>query len=435
MIKKKLFIAFSALALSICFIVNLMLFTTNVNAKIFKDPIRYHGDKGGAGTLVCFDAQHQNEISNFASVNDATKSFYTNPKINENIYKKPSANENYNNMDYVVYMVDRLEKLAMEYTGYDRKKANNCVFGYIRGINKSYCDKEENGGAAGYIESIVAEWTLTAGKIDKEFVNFVASNEKVDEITFPEFFASFVQDSNNYNSYLYGAVNSSFLNKHYKVPDPLGTGQSIDLLHMFAAIDGIYLNTEHNKFACDFALGSVTIQRDIVSWLGDLHQLINSLKDKDIEEKTYSLAEGYIDFNTYLGGGSGFPSDDLLADIDAFNITKFFIDCEKNYIVNAFYGYYNSINKNKAVKGNRFYEFIYTATVDLECATMPNIVESFRRSACTESNVGYENGRYWEADIRSGVRVHLMGGAGYQTRKICTKLFCDYIITLSGRTD
>lgn len=141
-----------------------------------------------------------------------------------------------------------------------------------------------------------------------------------------------------------------------------------------------------------------------------------------------------IDFNIRTGG-SGFSSDDFLADLDAFNITKFFVDCEKNSIANAFYGYYNSINKNKATKGNRFYEFIYTATLDLECATMPNIVESFRRSACSESNVGYENGRYWEADIRSGLRVHLMGGASYQTRKICAKLFCDYIIALSGRTE
>ncbi len=114
----------------------------------------------------------------------------------------------------------KLDKLAMEYTGNDRRKANNCVFGYIRGISTSYCDEGENGGHVGYIDSIVNKWTSTAGKIDKGFVNFVASNEKVDEITFPEFFASFVQDSDDYNSYLYGAVDSSFLNKRYKVPAP-----------------------------------------------------------------------------------------------------------------------------------------------------------------------------------------------------------------------
>lgn len=417
----------------------LMTATLAVNtvayAAIDKDVIFKPGTGlGGGGIVVYVNDSHIDEAENFATIDRPTKSLKCHGYVQDVRVSKPDRNSDYNNIDDVIFMIGKLEKLAMEYTNSDRQKAINCVSGYIRGINKDYAGKDERQKDPNDKYDGI-EWKVVCGPIDKGFISFVATKEKADEITFPEFFASFLQNASNYNSFLHGAVDDVYLNKAYKVPDPLGTGQSIDLIHMFAAMDGIYLETEHNKFACDFAFGGVTIQRDIVSWLGDLHQLINSLKDKNIEEKTYSLAEGFIDFNTYLGEGGGFSSDDLLADIDAFNIIKFFVDWERNPIANAFYGYYNNINKDKATKGNRFYEFIYTATLDLECATMPNIVESFRRSACSESNVGYENGGYWEADIRSGLRVHLMGGASYQTRKICAKLFCDYIIALSGRTE
>ena len=267
----------------------------------------------------------------------------------------------------------------------------------------------------------------------------VASNEKVGEITFPEFFASFVQDSDDYNSYLYGTVDSSFLNKRYKVPDLLGTGQSIDLLHIFAAMDGIYENTEHNVLACEVALESQTYQKDLLSWLGDLHQLTNSLVGKAFSD--YSSSKGYIDFNEYTGG-SGFSSDDLLADIDAFNIIKFFIDCEKNSIANAFLGYYNSINKNKATKGNRFYEFIYTVTLEIERGDKSSLLSDFRLQVCSGLNIDYDNGNYTHYNYYPYTDALYKGMdilnsdekvPNAQVRGKCAKLFCDYIIAMSGR--
>lgn len=448
---RKLTCSILTLCVSVFFVITLLISTVNVSAKInpeFTQDNLHGGNSGGGGTVVVsFDAQHKEEIKNFASVNETINAFGVNFFVNRRIFSAPSKDSNYNDIDNVIYMVDKLDKLAMEYTGNDRRKANNCVFGYIRGISKSYCDKEENGGYVSYFDSIVGKWTSTAGKIDKEFVNFVAANEKVGEITFPEFFASFVQGSSYYNSYLYGHVDSAFLNKNYLVPDPLGTGQSIDLLHMFASMDGIYVNTEFSRQVCDIAFNSDTFHRDLLSWLGDLQQFTNTIQKLtegdepyDLSKLDYNPNDGYIDFNTQTGG-SKFSSEDLLADIDAFNIVKFFIDCEKNSISDAFNAYYNSIKKPKATKGNRFYEFIYTVSIEPEMGEESNLLDTFRKEVCSGLNIKYDNGNYkghnyhWFFDpfykcldlLNEGVKP------SEQTRGKCAKLFCEYIITLSGR--
>ena len=445
---KKLYFSILTIIIFLLFVIAQLTITVNASAKIdfnFTQENLHGGSGGGGGTIVVyFDAQHEDEIKNFASINESINALGAKYYINNLVMNSPSKDSDYNNIDNVIYMIDKLDKLAMKYTGNDRRKANNCVFGYIRGISKSYCDEGENGGHVGYIDSIVNKWTSTAGKIDKGFVNFVTSNEKVGEITFPEFFASFVQGSDDYNSYLYGAVDISFLNKRYKVPDPLGTGQSIDLLHMFAAMDGIYENTEHNAGVCKIAFESHTYQKDLLSWLGDLHQLTNAVNNDVYKEGKnfidYNPAQGYIDFDVHTGG-SGFSSEDLLADTDAFNIVKFFIDCEKNSIANAFLGYYNSINKNKATKGNRFYEFMYTVTLELERGNKSSILSDFRLQVCSGLNIDYDNGNYTHYNyypytdaLYKGMDIlNKNGTVPAYVRGKCAKLFCDYIIAMSGR--
>ncbi len=439
MIKKKLHVTFLALILSLCFIVSLILSSSGVYAAAIKDMDKVIIDPLGGEVLVYFDSQHKNEIKNFISVNEDMNCFGASTKIDSFIFRKPDASENYNSMDYVVYMINELDKLAMSYTNRDRRKANNCVLGYIRGINKDYAGKDEKQKDPNDKYDGI-EWKVVCGPIDKGFISFVATKEKADEITFPEFFASFLQNASNYNSFLHGAIDEVYLNKAYKVPDPLGTGQSIDLIHMFAAMDGIYEYTDENEFICYEAFGTKYFQKDLVSWLGDLQQLTNSVSRINWFFKDYELSDGYIDFNIRTGG-SGFSSDDFLADLDAFNITKFFVDCEKNSIANAFYGYYNSINKNKATKGNRFYEFIYTVTLELEQNNQSSILDNFRTEICSSLNIKYNNGVYSDYKyyipsdlIRQNMKV-LCEGDIYplaKTRAACAKLFCDYVIALSG---
>ena len=318
-----------------------MIATLAVNnfayAAIDKDVIFKPGTGLGGGIVVYVDDSHIDEAENFATIDRPTKSLKCHGYVQDVRVSKPDRNSDYNNIDDVIYMIGKLDKLAMEYTNSDRQKAINCVFGYIRGINKDYAGKDEKQKDPNDKYDGI-EWKVVCGPIDKGFISFVATKEKADEITFPEFFASFLQNASNYNSFLHGAVDDVYLNKAYKVPDPLGTGQSIDLTHMFAVMDGVYQNTGYNSFACKMSFGNTTLQRDLASWSGDLQQLIASFRQAQVEEKTYTLADGYIEFNTYLGDGSGFSSDDLLADIDGFNMAKFFIDCEKNSISNSMYG-------------------------------------------------------------------------------------------------
>ena len=444
MINKTIKMYFCFLCISILLIV--ITFPYTVSAYVFKrdpDKMIIPGDSGEI--LVYFGSNHKDEVKNFATISESLDCFGSNTRINDFIFKKPSTNNEYNDIDNVIYMIDKLDKLALSYANNDRRKANNCVFGYIRGINKNYTAKDERSDKSMYdnfnfSDLVGGTWGATAGKIDKGFVNYVAENEKEGEITFPEFFASFIQNRNDYNSYFYGKVDDAFLNKAYLVPDPLGTGQKIDLLHMFAAIDGIYENTERQEFVCYEAFGTRTYQRDLLSWLGDLHQFTYSVYGNGRTVNEYNISYGYIDFNDYIGANN-FSSDDLLADIDAFNIVKFFIDCEKNSIRNSLLGYYTHINKNKATAGNRFYEFIYTATLELEQKKQASILDDFRMEVCSSMNINYNNGsyinyRYYIPSDLIRQNMKLLCVDYYpdaKTRGACAKLFCDYIIALSGR--
>ncbi|MCM1441406.1 MAG: hypothetical protein NC131_19700 [Roseburia sp.] len=395
------------------------------------------GGFGGGGIPIYFNERDRQEIKNFATVSDDKDYISSSAILKRRIESKPNRDTDYNNMDYVIYMVDRLESLAEDYTGRDKQRTKNCVLGYIRGINANYAGTEEKNKTSEYeISNVVGgAWAAFCGNIDKGFINYVKAHENGQGITFPEFFASFLRNGGDYNDYLYGTVDNYFLNKHHRLPDPLGTGQFIDLIHMFASMDGIYKKTENNIAVCTVVLGTASIHRDIVSWSGDLQQLIKSLFKKSILNESYNSADGFIDFNEYTGG-KNFSSDDLLADLDAFNITKLFIDSDKNSIKHSLLGYYNEIKNDKSTLGNRFCEAIYTITIDLEGDKQNSVIENFRKEVCNAVNVGYQSGNYWEESIHSGYTVKIMGdNSEYETRKICAKLFCDYIEALSGRSD
>ena len=137
--------------------------------------------------------------------------------------------------DYLIYKNSVSDSPVENYSPSNRS-INELVLGYIRGINVNYTES----GALHYVK----RWSMVAGTIDTAFIQYVSQYGNTGtDITFPAFFASFLQNASNYNTSLYGNISSTCLNKNYILIDPLSSGQGIDLIHMIASIDGIYSTT------------------------------------------------------------------------------------------------------------------------------------------------------------------------------------------------
>lgn len=392
---------------------------------------------GGSYSSLYIASTHKEEVKNFADVKDFSNDysyFFIGDYISHYVSAKPSATDNYNDMDTVIYMIGELESLAMDYANNNTQTAINLVLGYIRGINRSYSSDIYLG---------VGEWSLVCGGIDEGFISYVATHSG-DGITFPQFFASFLQN-NNYNSDMYGTIDSSFTSKKYLIPDPLGSGQSIDLIHMIASMDGIYAGTGYSSTLCDIGFSDTTFQRDLTSWLGDLQTFTNEIKsipsDNFYSLQNYPYDNSHIDFNEFVGNGvNSFSASDLLADLDAYNITKFFLDNNQNMLYKSIRGYYNTVNQDSSTAGNRYYEFIYTSTLEIDDNfTLNNsLLSNFQTKVFGYMNLNYNNGSIIDEEnySQSSINFYLMCKQGYpsfEIRRYSAKLFYDYVLCMSNR--
>lgn len=372
--------------------------------------------------------------------------------VNQKV-SRPTPSTDYNGIDYVIYMIGELGDLAREYIvksgrEYTMVECNDLILGYIRGINTEYYSHYING----------ASWSMVAGSIPPDFITYVRDNDEPSggTLSLAQFFASFLQDAGLYNT-LYGTIDSSYLNKHYLLPDPLGSGQSIDLIHMFAAMDGIYKRTGQ--------LGTLGVNDNLtgeidgaeliglpldglVSWLGDLQTFTGELRDVQPEAMSsfnnYDSSFGHIDFNEMVNDyASKFSSSDLLADVDAMNMVKFYLDNNFNSVAKVLATYYNETPHDSAAVGNRYHQFIYTSTVRNGNGSSDPIA-SFQSNVFSYMNLKYENGNitdhtYYSADefISSKV-IQLMTEDGLippvHVRSYCAKLFYDYITIMSHRS-
>ena len=137
-----------------------------------------------------------------------------------------------NDIDSVIFMVSELEKKAIEY---NEKNYKNLVLGYIRSINIDY-DK-------GYFEY----WVLLAGDTPTDFISYV-NMDNSHGLKINEFFSSFLSSA-KYNTNKYGMVDEQYQkgdSTWLKLIDPYDNTKGIDLIHMFASIDGIYAKTGNN---------------------------------------------------------------------------------------------------------------------------------------------------------------------------------------------
>ena len=182
-----------------------------------------------------------------------------------------------NDVSSVVKAVQYLEHLANSQGITDK---NNAILSYIRCINNSYTSDT---------------WSIVAGTLNTTFCNYVNSLSNIG-MTIREFFASFI-DSNYFNSN-YGTCSSTYLNKNIFLYDPITETADIDLIHFFACLDAIFLNTGetyYNLKLGSHSFGSVRLnEKDMLGALESLKkEVFKGALDSAISE--YANSKAYKD--------------------------------------------------------------------------------------------------------------------------------------------
>ena len=202
-------------------------------------------------------------------------------RVNNNgndIYNTPHAFDN--TFSTLKTMVNVLSQIAKDN---DSTDIPNDVMGYIRSFNSQYTS---------------TKWTMLAGKINESYVNKV-NNSRFSGITPYQYFSSF------YEGYL---LENPFF--------PHG----IDLLHMFATMDGCYGAAHAGTCMCD-----------LFGWAGDLQQAANHLQ-------TGTIAS--FENDILAVESSGCPYDDFYADICGQLIALYYMNDNLGYSLERFQSYY-----------------------------------------------------------------------------------------------
>lgn len=328
-----------------------------------------------------------------------------------------------NDIDSLIFMVNELEDMAKEINANQYK---NITLGYIRSISADYVD--------GYFES----WSLVSGSIDTDAIARIKESEnKKIGLRFYEYFAQFLGYMNDsgsyekgkYNEALHGEVRDMYKNTErepLKLVDPVSKRKGIDLLHMFASIDGIYCKTQ----ASPLTIGN-NMQRDVVSWNGDLQQAalnINSLIKTQRENNEEVLNLSNADYgkmnlifskDDYGNDRFGCPEEDVLADIDAMSITKLFVDHDNTTIAYALSAYYELIRNNQKMRFKTFIKTILLEEERNEIIINKSEIERFELEVANQFNIKivkigglnyYYNFNYYAKDLFLGFTISRKGG-------------------------
>jgi len=230
--------------------------------------------------------------------------------------------------DRFIDNLGKLEEISKKYT--NKKEYNKYPFGkdrwyvfmFIRQFNPNY---------------IKGKWIGTGGKIDTKFVDYVKSQDE--------------------ELYKYFATKKDiYANKQF---------ENLDLYHMAATLTGIMYDTDSSDVKYFFenpddlkAMGLNVFPENIIDelsgWGGDIHTLMNDtmkkIKDKK-EDKNKNTKyvpkyqEFYDTFSALLGDKNySFGSDDIFADVDAYNIGK---ELENKDTKSIFFSYYSEGYKKR----------------------------------------------------------------------------------------
>jgi hypothetical protein len=284
-----------------------------------------------------------------------------------------------NDIDSLIFVIQELEYFASIYTTCKGQEATDCILGFVRSINKGYVGNYNNSNDTGKID----QWFVTAGPLNTGFVDFVNTKDG-SLLGISEFFSSFISKT----SYNFEVHKSSSKSGFYAdgILDPFNPGGKIDLIHLFASMDGIYNDT---SAGLDLGLRDYG---DQLSWGGDLQTFARKMFENNIdinivskEINSWSMYDNrQKDFCVIVGiSDCKFSNDDMLADIDANNIIRGFINnspvpistfingiTHTTYVYNdlnklsvAIAGYYNVIKYDNSYFPNRY--LMFTKTIGL----------------------------------------------------------------------
>lgn len=353
-----------------------------------------------------------------------------------------------NDIDSLIFVIQELEGFASEYSQCDNEDINDCVLSYVRGINKGYV-----GGGSGVS---AAQWYAAMGGINTGFIDYVDSQDGT-ELEIAEFFSAFIPyDSYNEDDYgiddgysYFSYDDNQFRNMNLGLEDPFNNGGYIDLIHMFASMDGIYNDSSQLVYTPNMS-----------SWAGDLQTFASHLTEENInlslidnEMSSWHIYTNYSeDFCDIINSSDCTFSDrDMLADVDAMNIIQGFVNneivCVEGYCYNedfntisgALSGYYNIIHHDNSSFSNRYKMFLTTVNMSSGVIQSSNLYSEFedeiydkmyikKNSDGTISDRGYliscEATRLCDD---SNIK------ASFTDRKKAAELFYNYIIYMSSK--
>ena len=282
-----------------------------------------------------------------------------------------------NDIDSVYHAIHYLENLATSYGVSDK---NNSVLGYIRTIKTSY-DTDE--------------WSVVAGSANSSFNDYVNSLSNIG-MTIREYFASFINAS-YYNSAEHGDCSSIYLNKELNLFDPITEESDIDLLHMFASLDAIFLNTGEGYYNFPYNMVTGRTYRYLSDWAGDLQTATVSLTAYTGTISSFEdiLQNPNLSFDYY----------DFYADVDALNIACNIVLSNSINLSSLFINYYQNIANQEAriVQFNTNIIFMDDENASLSFSNLQSIIFEM---LCMNSDGTHRN---WETIGTCLVKYHLLG--------------------------
>lgn len=317
-----------------------------------------------------------------------------------------------NDYDSVIFALRQLESKVRSLSIFDKNNVNNITLGYLRSMNINYSDEpDESSEASGIAWRLLTGLQEPIGHLWNYIENRYAYHESV-----RNFFARYV-DSEHYNSRDHWSIPSS-VSSWGDLDDPIHSSDkgTIDLIHMFATIDGSleYTNYDSTNTAGVF-LGNNNVNKDLLGWGGNLQ----TIADLDVTKPEYDT------FAKVLSSSRYFSLSNLLADMDGFCIAKL---CDQgNLLSAAMTSYYENIKDSPS---ERYHQFALAMTNETTYPWDCSLSEKVRREAHALLGYKWISGDTYQDVYKSDELVYRLipSGTDSQKRKKLVEMFSSYII-------
>ncbi len=422
---------------------------------IFNEDFKDDGGPGGNVRDIIWEVpdEHKNELSKLPGYNGTSEFITTTDIVTRHVSSLPNylTTTQYNDIDTLLcvlrYMEDYYynENLAQQNPNEHYEDLYNDAIGFIRSLHEGYANNDNKRilNDNGEEEEGLDFWLYVAGELDGWAIDRMRFSEQEDLLY--QYFYRFAPEG-KFNNYIYdGTIPNDLADKdlypQYAISDPLGSGQSIDLLHMFASLDGVFEHTGRCLFP-QIVVDKYT-QKDLASWLGDLHTLTKSFSDNvQNVPSTPMFNENYVNYSpegvireiTGDNDISTFSYSDLLADIDAFNIATIILNCRNLRLIDAIALYYN-IMPNDSEQYNRYTMFVYCSTLQTHRIKTGNMITDFKNEVYSSLNLKITDNSITDHNYINFAETYLLKGGltgnipSVNHRSFIADIFYNYIIS------